>query len=498
MTGFQTFYSKQGDVLVADGVVIQPRTGARIAVGGGVDLTGEAVLLGARSLTAAVSTAATTAVGGSGRNLFSTGLAAVAGMFSPTRPDTFVLGDFTLLKTGPSAATIKDATDTVVAELTTGGTAPVGSYVGTTYGRDTYNSGAAFTLVLVAEEGAPGAIPDVLVTISAGTAMGGVYTATDAANYVSAADSNWTLFLAADGSAELRYMGAAVAIRPDGVGHDPEGRFEAVSGAYFYNPLPASEDDAPGVATVNPFGILTIIYTWPATPDLDTTTRFLADEVGFPLDGSETAATYTTWSGDDQGPSGSETVIIDLAQAWEDGQISTVAEVLCHADWYPGASGMGLATLDVSYTIGSFAASLTISPGNVTPAASRVASLRIDAAGAVTNLTGPWRAHVTIIGRLPRVGFAYVKLTETAGVLTAAAGPFFATALPTPSGSDYFLPLAYCDGLKVQQYVSGAVTWDVPASGGGGAEVVTLTQAAYLALSAETQMDGRWYVVPKT
>jgi len=33
---------------------------------------------------------------------------------------------------------------------------------------------------------------------------------------------------------------------------------------------------------------------------------------------------------------------------------------------------------------------------------------------------------------------------------------------------------------------------------GANAEIVVLTLAAYLALAPEVQMDGRWYVIPKT
>lgn len=35
-----------------------------------------------------------------------------------------------------------------------------------------------------------------------------------------------------------------------------------------------------------------------------------------------------------------------------------------------------------------------------------------------------------------------------------------------------------------------------PGTAGANAEIVVLTLAAYLALPAETQMDGRWYVIP--
>ena len=37
-----------------------------------------------------------------------------------------------------------------------------------------------------------------------------------------------------------------------------------------------------------------------------------------------------------------------------------------------------------------------------------------------------------------------------------------------------------------------------PGPAGDNAEIVVLSLAAYLALAPEVQMDGRWYVIPKT
>lgn len=456
--GFACWYSKAGDLNVANGTVIQPKTGVVVEVGTAGEFSGTVAADDLPGMTAVRSAGGSTFTGGSARNLACTGLTALAGWFTPTIPNTFRLGIFTLTVTGSSAASISDGTD-VVATLTTGGTAPVGTYNSTTYGAATYNATASFALTMAAEEGAPGAIPDVRVSISSGTAQGGIYTATDAANYESAVDADWTLFLDPSGEAELRYQGTAVATRASGIGHDPAGRYAAETTAFFYNPQPPKEDDSTGTAATNPFGILTLVYSWPATPDLDTTTRFLSDEVGYPVDGSETAAVYTTFSGDDTGPSGSETVVIDLAQAWLDGAISSVAEVLCHADWYPGAGGSGLATLDISYTVGSYSDTLSICPGGATPAATLVASLRIGADGSVGNQTAAWQAHVQVIGRLPRAGFVYLKVTESAGVLTTVEGPFFKTTLPTSAGSVYYVPLAHCDGTVVKQYHTGALIW---------------------------------------
>jgi len=454
--GFQVSYNLQGDVVVADGVVIQPKTGVRIAVGGLVDLTGREVLPGERGLTAAASPGSSTAVGGSGRNLVCSGLAGFAGLFSPTVPGTFVQGPFTVVPTdGASPPQITDGTD-VVAVLSTPGTAPVGDYESTAYAESVYNGSSAFTLTLDAEEGAPGAIPDVLVTISAGTAMGGIYEAEDAANYYSVVDADWSIFLAPDGVAELRYTGITIAARAEGVAWDPSGRFIAETAGLFYNPLPGQEDDAPGDDLTNPFGVLTLTFSWPATPDLDIGVTFLGETIGYGHYGS---TEYISWSGDDTGPTGSETVTIDLSQAWADGVISSVAEIDCAADWFPSAGGSGQASLAVDYTVGGYSETLVISPGGVSPSTSRVASLRIGADGSVTNRTGPWQAWVRILGRVPREGYAYLQVIEASGVLATVNGPFFATALPTPSGSTFYVPLAYCDGAKVEQFHTGALIW---------------------------------------
>lgn len=55
--------------------------------------------------------------------------------------------------------------------------------------------------------------------------------------------------------------------------------------------------------------------------------------------------------------------------------------------------------------------------------------------------------------------------------------------------------LAVADG-----FVGTRAEWLASLQGEDGqtAEIVVLTLAAYLALSAETQMDGRWYVIPTT
>ena len=452
--GFQGFYDANGDLHITDGVVIQRSSGVTKLVGErGVFEANTPDPRGADFVAARQATGATF-VGGSGRNFISTGLAAgPVGFFRPTVADTFVLGIFTLVVTGPSAAEISDGAD-VVAILTTGGLAPAGDYDSTAYGETTYNASAAFVLVLAEEIAGGGALPGVRVSINHGTAQGGVYNPVSIGNYESDVDPDWTLVIDPSGSAELQYLGVAVATRAAGLGYAAGGEYVAESTAFLYNPQPPEEIPEGAAPGSNPFGILTLVYSWPATPDLDDTTTFLGGSVGFP---GPYLADYMTHSGDDTGPSGSETVVIDLATAWDDGAISTFADIECFADWYPGAGGSGLATLDITYTIGALAETHSISPGGLTPSSTPVKYLRILAAGTVEVSEATWTARVQPIGRLPRTGYGYLEIVEVSGVLDEVNGPFFATTIPAAFSETSYLPLVHCDGTTIEQYVSGAV-----------------------------------------
>ena len=97
-------------------------------------------------------------------------------------------------------------------------------------------------------------------------------------------------------------------------------------------------------------------------------------------------------------------------------------------------------------------------------------------------------ALVEIQARTPRAGFAYLTITQAAGVLTSVAGPFFATSLPADSADVYHVPLVQSDGSGgLEQYHTGLLIW--PEAGGGtpgadgtGLAWVALTSAAYDAL----------------
>jgi len=351
---FQVFSDAFGNLYVQDGMVAQLKTGVRIPVGAGGNFVPPALWENGPYLPASQALGATF-VGGSGRNLALTGLPVPlsgvmppVGLFSPTRPDTFVRGIFTLAVTGASAATIHDGTD-VVAELTTGGTAPIGDYVATTYGRATYNATTAFTIAAALEIAGGGAIPDAGVLVSAGTAQGGTYTATNSALYVSATDSAWTIATATDGSAELRIDSTAIATRAAGAcAWLPDGFYQAT---------------AAGMAAYN-----------------------LTDAE--PVNGEA------------------------------------------------------------------------------------------------------FNVFVSSAARMPRAGFVYLEITESASVLTAVAGPYFATSLPADSATVFHVPLAQCDGSAIEQFHTGLLVWPEAAGAhaathaSGGADPISPASIGALAASA--------------
>lgn len=490
MSGFQAFYDSQGDLQIQEGVVIDLRSGTRFEVGALGPLTELFRDRTAEDLRAVTEAMARSFVGGSGRNLVATGPGGLAGFFSPHEPGFFRRGELTLEVTSATVAALSDGTD-VIANYT-GAAAPLGSYTATTHGEDAYNGGVGFSMDLAAEEGAPGAVPDARVAVSSGTVPGGIYAATDAANYVCAADADFTIELLSDGVGNLKHDGTIIAVRAEGSTYDPSGRYEALETAFFYNPQPLAGDGSGVRAASNPFGILTVEYSWSGSPDLDTGTRFLDDAVGF---GQGGLGTYMSWTGDNTS-SGSETVEIDLAQAWEDGVISSFADVTCLADWYPPAGGSGPAQLDISYAIGGIVVatlSAPIRPAIQTPAATRVQSVRVAEDGTLEAYAAPWTASVQRIPEPVRAGFGWIDLHLAGGELTSVSGPYFATALPASDAATVHFPLLQSDGLGgLKALHTGTLIWP-----GAGQETVMTTLADYLALAPAVQMDGRWYVVPK-
>jgi hypothetical protein len=221
MMGFQCSYDRFGDIVMADGVVVQPRTGARFSVGAGTRTAGVYAGRGNEEIILATGARGGTFLGGSGNAMISSGLVAglssgrkPTGFFRPISPGIWMVGGFVLTVTGSSAATISDGTG-IVANLTTGGTAPVGDYDSTSYGATHYNGGTAFTLAVAGEAGA-GGFPSAMVEVTAGTVQTGTFESVDQWNYESVDDADWTISVAADGSADLLHLTDVIATRPAG------------------------------------------------------------------------------------------------------------------------------------------------------------------------------------------------------------------------------------------------------------------------------------------
>ena len=232
--GFQVWCDAWGNLYCADGVVIQPTTGTRVHVGSGnafgetlVDITGEIL----RAFPAAYGA---TALGGSGRNLVTTGLVkdlsgpdVPCGVFTAAEPSTWRLGIFSLAKTGTSTAIISDGTN-IVASMTTG-TAPAGNYAATAYGKTTYHGGADFTITATAETGTPLGCPAPVSVVTAGTGPAGAWVADSAATYHLAADAAWTLTINPDGTAEIKHSSTIMASRAAASAWNPAGVYAATS-----------------------------------------------------------------------------------------------------------------------------------------------------------------------------------------------------------------------------------------------------------------------------
>ncbi len=470
---FQIYVDAAGDLHAAEGTVIDRATHAvfSVAVAFPAANTGAAGALAShRAALVEIPTGdGLILLGGSGRNIVLSGHVDFQGVWRPGRPGIWSRNRFTLTVTDPSAATITDGVD-LVAVLSAGGAAPAGDYVATTYGETTYNATAAFTLTAVTETGWPGAPVNVEGEISEGTARDGLFTTTDGVNFVSDIDANWTIVVAADGSAEYRYDGVAMAIRASGLDDDACGIYAATAAGKLLNPRPPEDDPDPlefDEDAVNPFGLLTLTYNWSGAPDLDIGVSFLDLTAGFGHSSPSTGGPvgpYMTWTGDNTTTGGPETVVIDLAAAWDTGDISTFADVLAEADWYPTTGGSGPASLTVTYDLpGAAGTPVThlLHPGQLTPATTDALSLRILAAGSVAATGDDWTVTVRAIRRVPVAGVVSLAITETAGAVTAVADPVFSATLPADVGDVIHYTLATSDGSGgVRQSHSGPLVWE--------------------------------------
>lgn len=479
--GFQAYYSKTGDLFVRDGIVVQARTGTVRKSSTGVGLASPSAVRPHEETTAARAAMGRTSVGGSGRNLVVSGVPSLAGFYAPSIPGEYELGALKIGVSGASAATLVDGVDTIA--ILSSGTAPYGLYASTAYGAATYGSSSEFVVTVAAESALGGAIPAAFISGAPGLVRAGMYEAADALNYTSSEDAAWTIEIAPDGTAELAHNGVTVAARGVGSRYDPAGIYTSTTAGAALNPLsPETAADAGGVRpSSNPFSVLTVIYSWAGSPDLDTRTEFLGGVVGF---GYATSAPYMTYSGDETSSGGTETVTIDLAQAWEDGVIDTYADIFCAADWFPSGGGSGPAEF-AALVAGGEVLNLSILPSVGTPAATQVSAVRVTASG-LSALVEPWTVVVQRVGRAPRPGYIFVAVTEVDGVLESVSHPQFATTIPVAPDHTLHYPIAYCDGTEVEQFHIGPLQIDTQGASGTGATglpLVSLTAAAYDALT---------------
>jgi hypothetical protein len=272
---------------------------------------------------------------------------------------------------------------------------------------------------------------------------------------VCAADADWTILLEPSGAVQYSYEGTPVATRATGPDDDPCGLLTSTPEGEALNPqFPEQEEGVP--PEENPFGLLELSFGWAGAPDLDIGVSFLGGVVGF---GYPPLAPYVTWSGDNTTTGGPETVTVDLAQAWDDGEIATFADVLAMADWYPSAGGSGPATLTVIYD-GGAPVTYTLHPGVATPAVSSALAIRINEDGSYGSVGTDWSATVRAIRRPPVECVIYIEVTESSGAVTAVEGPFLAATLPAPSGGTVPFPLASSDGAGgLKQHHTGPLVW---------------------------------------
>jgi hypothetical protein len=416
----------------------------------------------------AVESDAVTYLGGSGRNLTVTGIpigtAAGSldynGVWAHGYPGQYIKRDWKFKTDASLGLIITDGTGTIA----TGQTIGFGGYgfSSTAYGQTLLGATAPFNFTFYPEYTEPGTLPKAdLMYGPAGLPLGQLNPMADAAHYTSAVDSRLTISIDEDGVASMAYDATIIAIRDGGPNNHPEGTYYNTPAGQKWNPTPLQYSETQKYAT-NPYGILTLAYSWPATPDLDTTTIFAGGKVGYP--GPYTAP-YMLHSGDNQSPSGTETVTINLAAAWIAGILDAPADILCHADWYPGGSS-GPATLTVTYSLPGFVTQvLTIQPGNIKPGSTtRVAALRVGPDGLVTQSFSDWQCGVETRWVPTPAGTVYVA-AQFSNIRWNGAAPTlgFGPVLPPISYANpvttICYPIAVSDGEYIEQIHTGDLSF---------------------------------------
>ncbi|MFD0893991.1 hypothetical protein KBB96_03385 [Luteolibacter ambystomatis] len=235
MNQFEVIMTRDGDLTVTGGWIIEQRTGGRYLVA---------------DLSVQISpTERSSFIGGSGRNVKVTnapGTNVPAGHFRAVAAGTFaghLFPDSSLIFNGDGSVDLRDDTDVIASApvgTTSTTTVPVGSFSmpSTSYGADTYNGSVGFTLDAQPEANV---IPDFRpadLYVMAGTAPAQSFFPTDRDHYTGITDATWEIEVLADGSAEIRDGMDVVASRAADAAmkHEASGLYPSTSyGADTYN-----------------------------------------------------------------------------------------------------------------------------------------------------------------------------------------------------------------------------------------------------------------------
>ena len=242
---FQCHVLPTGDILVADGTVLDPRNGVLVQVGSGdIERIQPGSVLGTMPMP---QSSGMTLVGGSGRNLRVyepsgwnglSGSPSPAGLYQPTRPGVWVRGAFRIRLTSATSAVLEDDSDAIA--VFSNGALPAGNWDSTEYGESTYNGGVPFSVGVNFESWSVGAVPSIKMQPTISGLPAGTLEPISEVSWTLADPAGWSVTVAADGTAEISDGTDVVATRAVDSAWMPDGRYEAtaygkslVSGADF-------------------------------------------------------------------------------------------------------------------------------------------------------------------------------------------------------------------------------------------------------------------------
>ena len=230
MNQFDVAIDNQGNLVVASGTVVNLTAATSTTVQlGQANLS----IIGNGPRLRTISINDLFFVGGSGESMATTGTlsgtAAPIGYFQRSGTETWVdnFGNTIVGNDAANTAELKIGTDVIATFATAYTTAPVGTFSSTTFGKDTYNGGTAFTLTTTFEGGATASTAQ--VEIFTGTAQDGTYTE---ASFDTWTNTGWTI----DSTTGEIDDGTDVVASATPYGRDPTNTYDSTTyGADTYN-----------------------------------------------------------------------------------------------------------------------------------------------------------------------------------------------------------------------------------------------------------------------